>query len=515
MTSGLSITSGLEYFGRVSASAPAWSDDSGTLSFGALDERTTRTAGALMELGVRDGRHVVILLENQLAYAEAIAAVAKAGAVIVPVNTHATAAELGEVLERSKAAAVVTQRTYADVVSDASARWEPDHAFAVDAVDDLRSWDTLAETASSSSTLPRLDEMSAFCVSFTGGTTGRAKGVVLSHRSRALTFHYMALDFGLGPGRRVINATPLSHGAGLAYGYGFMTAGAHVHTMRRWDPEYLLALVRSHKPDQMFLVPAQLADLRALGTERMRDAGFHEMATAFSSAAPLPDELKDWIVADFPEITFADVYGGTEAGVVSVIKTPELSRRERCAGPPWFMTEVRILDEDGADVEQGQSGNLYSRSPYVFNGYLDDPVRTREVMTADGFVTAGDVAVQDEDGFLYIVDRSKDLIISGGVNIYPREIEELLLRHPAVADVAVVGVSHARWGEEVVAIVAPSGVETVDDASLREFCRQSLSSVKVPKRFLVRPSIERTDTGKLAKHELRQWAAQQLPAHRE
>ena len=513
VTSSLTIVSGLEYFGRAAASSPAWSDDGGTLTFGELDARSARAAAALVRLGVQPGQHVVVLLDNQLVFAEVIAAIAKAGAVLVPVNTHSTAAEVGEVFERCKPAAVVTQRKYADIVASAAGQSEPQHAVAVDHVEGFRTWASLLEAQSAPTKLPELDETATFCVSFTGGTTGRAKGVMLSHRSRALLSHYMALDFGLGPGRRTINATPLYHGAGFAYGYGFMTAGAHVHTMRQWDPEHMLFLVRTHQPHQLFLVPSQLADLRKLGTERMRDAGFSTVATVFSSAAPLSDELKTWFVADFPEITFADVYGGTEAGVVSVIKTPELSRRNRCAGAPWFMTKVKILDSDGNEVERGQSGDLYSSSPYVFNGYLDDPVQTREVMTADDYVTAGDVAVQDEQGFLYIVDRSKDMIISGGVNIYPREVEEVLLRHPDVTDVAVVGVTHPRWGEEVVAIVAPSPGGAIDEATLQDFCRQSLSSFKVPKRFLVRPTLNRSDTGKLVKSELRRWAVEQLPAH--
>jgi acyl-CoA synthetase (AMP-forming)/AMP-acid ligase II len=514
VAAGLSIVSGVQYFGRAAATAPAWSDDRVTLTFGALHERTDRAAAALVDLGICDGRHVALLLENQAAYAEAIAGVAKAGAVLVPVTTQTTGPELAEILERSSAGAVITQRRFLDVVASAASRYEPDHIFSVDAADDARPWSALVDGPQAASRLPQLDEAATFCVSFTGGTTGRPKGVMLSHRSRALTFHYMALDFGLGPGRRVINATPLSHGAGLAYGYGFMTAGAHVHTMRRWDPEHLLSLLRAHPPDQMFFVPSQLADLRSLGTKRLRAAGFHRMATAFSTAAPLPDDIKEWFVGDLPEVTFADVYGGTEAGVVSVLKTPELQRRERCAGTPWFMTEVRILDGDGNDVPQGQSGDLYSRSPYVFSGYLDDPEQTREVMTDDGFVTAGDVAVQDPDGYLYIVDRSKDLIISGGVNVYPREIEEVLLRHPTVADAAVVGVPHARWGEEVVAIVAAAGDDPIDGVALLRFCRESLSSIKVPKKVLVRQSLDRTDTGKLAKSQLRAWASEQLSTER-
>src|SRR5690606_11276923 len=162
--------------------------------------------------------------------------------------------------------------------------------------------------------------------------------------------------FNLGPGRRSINATPLYHGAGMAYGYGFMNAGVHIHTMRKWDPEHLLHLVKTHRPHQLFLVPSQLQDLRELGVGRMREAGFHTIETAFSTAAPLPHDLMMWFTTEFPEIVFADVYGGTEAGVVSVLKTPALRQKVGSAGPPWFMTEVKLLDKERNEVEPGQPG---------------------------------------------------------------------------------------------------------------------------------------------------------------
>jgi acyl-CoA synthetase (AMP-forming)/AMP-acid ligase II len=170
---------------------------------------------------------------------------------------------------------------------------------------------------------------------------------------------------------------------------------------------------------------------------------------------------------------------------------------------------VKLLDENKQEVAQGESGELFSRSPYLFNGYLDDPEQTREVSTEDGFVTAGDIAIQDEDGFLYIVDRAKDMIISGGVNVYPREVEEVLNGHPTVADVAVVGLPHERWGEEIVAIVVPSVGSEIDSETLIAYCATTLSKFKVPKRFMTRATLERTVTGKLQKNQLRDWAQSQ------
>lgn len=508
MPSGLSVVAGLEYSGRARSKDPAWSDGTRTLTFGEVDGRSTCAARGLLAQGLKPGDRIMIMLENQLLSAEVYAAVAKAGAVMIPVNTHSTSAEVALLASMAKPAALISESTFAEVATTVTHSTIP-HAISLDALDGFLSWDQILSAGMQGGQLPVLDENSVFSISFTGGTTGIPKGVMISHRSRALTFSGMAAEFGLGAHRRTINATPLYHGAGFAYGFGFMVAGTHVETMRTWDPEHFLALMRSHQPHQIFLVPSQLTDLRDLGTTVMRDAGFHRLPYLFVSAAPLTDDLKDWFIADFPEVTFSDVYGGTEAGVVSVVKTPELAQRGRTVGTPWLMTEIQILDADKNPVPQGQSGDLYSRSPYVFSGYLDDPEQTRAVMTADGFVTAGDVAVQDEDGYLYIVDRSKDMIISGGVNVYPREVEELLLAHPTVADVAVVGVPHPRWGEEVVAIVVPTAGDRVDEAALIAHCSRVLSGFKTPKAILTRSTLDRTAIGKISKGDLRAWAIHQ------
>lgn len=509
MSSGLTVVAGLEYAGRSRRGAAAWSDGTRTLTFGEVDERSTRGARGLASLGIQPGERIMILLENQLRSAEVYAAVAKAGAVMIPVNSQSTRAEIAQLATLAHPAGIITQSKFVEKL-EASEQFGTIPAISVDPAYGCHTWDALVKGAGDGTPLPALNERDVFSISFTGGTTGRPKGVMISHRSRALTFSGMSAEFGLGPGRRTINTTPLSHGAGFAYGFGFMVAGAHVVTMPRWDPEHLLTLMQAHRPHQIFLVPSQLSDLRDLGTGTMRNAGFHDLPQLFVSAAPLPDDLKEWFIADFPEVTFADVYGGTEAGVVSVVKTPDLHLRGRTVGTPWLMTEVRVLDADKNPAPRGASGDLYSRSPYVFSGYLDDPEQTQAVMTHDGFVTAGDVAVQDEDGFLYIVDRSKDMIISGGVNVYPREVEEVLLTHPTVADAAVVGVPHPRWGEEVVAIVVPSQDAELDTQVILDYCATSLAGFKVPKKIVSRTSLDRTAMGKITKSELRDWAIREL-----
>lgn len=502
----LNISDGVTHFARSRSGASAWSDGDRTMTFGAMEERSSRLASALLASGARAGQHVGVMLDNRLEYPEIIAAVSKAGLVMVPLNTHSTSSEVGDLLRRAEAFGVITEQKYAGTVGSSFGTYEPKLALQMDAGSDFPSYEDFLARGSADAVFDSVPETDPFCVSFTGGTTGQPKGVVISHRSRALTFLHVNIEFGIGPGKRTINATPLYHGAGVAYGYGFMWAGAHVETMRRWDPERLLQLVSTHRPDTLFLVPSQLSDLRELGVERLHAAGFQNIPSVFTSAAPLPEELKRWSLETFPDIGWSDVYGGTEAGLVTVLRPEDIGRKVRCAGPSWFMTEVRLLDADKRIVPVGEQGELYSRSPYLFNGYLNDPEQTAQVSTEDGFVTAGDVAIMDDEGFYYIVDRAKDMIITGGVNVYPREVEEVLNHHPSVADVAVVGMSHPRWGEEVVALIVTRGQAPMDTDELTRHCQATLSSFKVPKRFIQRDTLDRTDTGKLQKTSLRAWA---------
>jgi acyl-CoA synthetase (AMP-forming)/AMP-acid ligase II len=230
------------------------------------------------------------------------------------------------------------------------------------------------------------------------------------------------------------------------------------------------------------------------------------LETIYVNAAPLPQTLKLWAMDSLPHVGMHELYGSTEAGVVSNLRPEHMRAKERCVGPPWFMTEVRLVDLEGNPVGVGERGELYSRSPFVFDGYLDDPDATNACTTPDGFVSSGDVAVRDEDNFLYIVDRTKDMILTGGVNVYPREVEEVLHTHPKVADVAVVGVADEEWGEKVTAVVVPAGdPPTLDE--LIAHCRSHLAGFKVPKALRIVDALPRNAAGKILKRELRQHPA--------
>jgi long-chain acyl-CoA synthetase len=262
-------------------------------------------------------------------------------------------------------------------------------------------------------------------------------------------------------------------------------------------------MVQDVRPQSVFLVPAHAHMLRMLGDDAIAGFDTSSLQTVYFNAAPLPQALKLWFMDAFAHAECHELYGSTEAGIVSNLRPGDMRRKEACVGPPWFMTEVRLVDPDGNIVEGPGEGELFSRSPYLMNGYLDDPDATAACTTDDGFLTSGDIARRDEDGFLYIIDRVKDLIITGGSNVYPREVEEVLATHPAVAEVAVIGTADEQWGEAVTACVVLRDGHDLDEAALDAHCRTTLAGYKVPKRYEVVPVLPRNAAMKILKRELR------------
>jgi long-chain acyl-CoA synthetase len=308
----------------------------------------------------------------------------------------------------------------------------------------------------------------------------------------------------MGPGRRTIAVAPMYHGAGFAFAYLAVATGGSVAMLRRWDPQDFLDLVAAHRPHSVFLVPAHLQMLRAMGERALADADTSSLEVIYCNAAPLPQPLKLWAMDSLPHVGFHEIYGSTETGVVSGCRPPDMRRKERCVGPPWFHNEVKLLDpETRRPVATGERGELYVRSPLLFSGYLDDPEATEAATDDEGFVTVGDIAVQDEEGFLYIVDRVKDMIISGGVNVYPREVEEVLVTHPGVAEAAVIGAPDEQWGERVVAVVVRRDPD-VDADALDAHARHDLAGFKVPREYRFVEALPRNAAGKVLKRELRE-----------
>ncbi len=486
----LTMAGGVREFAASTPDTVAVVDGDRSLTYRALDERASRLAQALLARGLRPGDRVAVRLGNRLEYPEVIAAAAKAGLVLVPIGTRLTDAETAYILEHSGARAHL---------SDEEPRAPVEVVLRIGGTG-AASYEKALESARPDDPRVPVDENDPCCLYYTSGTTGKPKGVLSSHRARTLMCYLSAMEWGLGSRRVSLAVAPMYHGAGMVFDYAPVVAGGTVVMLPKWDPEHMLALAERHRAQSAFLVPTHAQTLRSSGALGRHDAS--SLDTLYFNAAALPATLKAWVTEAFPHAGVHELYGSTEAGIVTNCR-PADAARTGSVGLPWYMTEVRVVDPAGDPVGPGERGELFSRSPFLMNGYLRDDGATAACTTEDGFLTSGDIVVRDEGGFVYIVDRKKDMIISGGVNIAPREVEDVLGAFPGVADCAVVGHPDERWGERVAAyvVVLPGAAVTADD--LVAHCRERLSGPKVPRSVDFLPALPRNGAGKVLKRELR------------
>lgn len=502
-TAPLDIANGIREFAVASPAVTAVIDGDRSITYTQLHERSSRLANTLAAGGCQPGDRVGVLLGNRLEYPEIAAGIAKAGMVMVPFNPRLTAVEVENQLAHCTATAFILDEALAGIASEALAGHVLQVVLGIDGQTVGSDYEAALADASDVDPLIRAGTDAPFCIAYTSGTTGDPKGVVISHRSRVLTFYATALEWGLGPGKRTIAVAPMYHGAGFAFAYAAVVTGGTVAMMRSFDPAVLLEMIADVKPHSVFLVPAHAGMLRALGDDAIAAADTSALEVVYFNASALPQALKLWFMDAFPHVQVHELYGSTEAGIVSNLRHPLMREKEACVGPPWFMTEVRLLDLDGNDVPNGEPGELYSRSPFLMSGYWDDEASTAACTTDDGWLTSGDIAIRDDDNCLYIVDRVKDLIISGGVNVYPREVEEVLAKLDGVREVAVVGLPDEQWGELVTAVIVTADGGPLETDALDAHCRASLAGFKVPRRYEFSPALPRNATMKVLKKDIR------------
>jgi long-chain acyl-CoA synthetase len=326
---------------------------------------------------------------------------------------------------------------------------------------------------------------------------------MLSHRSRTLGFLAYAAEYGIySPEDYFLALTPMCHGAGLAYAYCSIFLGGTTEIMSRFDPEAVLRRVHSGEVTGMFTVPTHYHGIFGLEARLLDSLRGNRLNGIVANAAPLSQATKEQIVDYFGDGLLHETYGSTEAGVVSNLRPKDQLRKIKCVGLPFVGNTVRLQGDDGQEVGPGEVGELFSTSPYLFNGYWGKPEQTAETQR-DGLISVGDLAVRDEEGFIYIVDRKKDMVITGGMNVYPREVETILDGHPAVRECAVIGVPDPRWGEQLVAYVAFADGAGASSDDLLEFCRDKLAPYKLPKTFQAIEALPRNANGKVLKTELR------------
>lgn len=455
--------------------AAALVDASGDITFGELADRSGRAAGQLISQGVEPGDRVAIFGTNTVAFVVSYLAVLRVGAIAVPVNPQAPTSELDRELESVGAKVVLREPL------DGRRRGKD-----VPVVD--RSGDDVA------------------VLLFTAGTAGPPKAAMLTHGSMLANLRQVIEHPGLGLHADDVGLAvlPFFHVFGLNAVLGLgLAAGSRSVLMERFDAAQTVELVRRHRITVLAGVPAMYHAFLDLDEAVAPKDTFATVRLAISGAAPLTTEVFE-ATRDRFGMAISDGYGLTEAS--PVVTTSAIGRgvlRPGHIGPPLPGIEVRLVDADGSDVLPGDPGEIWVRGPNVFLGYWGDDEATRRAVTSDGWLRTGDIAVEDDAGELSLVDRAKDLIIVSGFNVYPAEVEQILLMHPAVADAAVVGEADPRSGERVVAFVVAEAGASPQPAELIEYCSGQLARYKCPSRVEIVDELPRSFAGKVLRRELR------------
>ncbi|MBZ0111744.1 MAG: long-chain fatty acid--CoA ligase [Thermoanaerobaculia bacterium] len=477
------------------------------LDYRELDERVVRCARVLTEtLGMRHGDRVGILSHNRVEYLEAFFAAGKTGITVVPLGTRLTAAELEHIVRDSGLRILLYDEANAETVRGLRFMVAVETWVAFDTPldsSDPSYADLVASLASDSAwQATPCDGEDLFALLYTSGTTGHPKGVMIPHRM------VIANAFNTITGWQLTSEdispvfTPLYHTGGLmAFMVPLFVIGGTVVLHRGFEPVEVLNTIESEGCTVVLGVPAIWKML--LEASEFETVDLDRVRWFISGGAPLPHYLIE--AYQKKGVPFKQGFGMTEVGVNCFAMSVEDSyRKAGSVGQPMMFTQVRLIDEEGADVPEGEVGELLFRGPHVCRGYWNQPAATATALDADGWFHSGDQARRDNEGFYTIAGRQKDMIISGGVNVYPAEIEGVLVQHPGVEDAAVVGVPDERWGEVGVAyIVRRSNAESPREEELREFLAPRLARFKTPKAFRFIDHLPRTDYGKVIKGRLR------------
>ncbi len=485
-----------------------------TMSFREWNDRACRLANGLRSLGLAKGDRIAVLAYNRVEWAEIYVAVAKAGLIAVPVNFRLTGPEAAFIASDCKISAFIAEASLCGVIDGVRGDIDVPHDRYVrigGVAEGWRSYEDLIAHAATQEPGVAVSPDDAWCLMYTSGTTGKPKGAIRSHRGMAMLALMTQVELGLGREDDALLVMPMCHANSLNFFTAFLSIGATVTVFSRanFDPSLCLATIGEAGITFTSLTPTHFTMLLDIAPAERSAARLDRVKKLMISSAPARVETKRAVMEMFPSSGLFELYGSTEAGWVTMLHPAEQFDHLGTVGREVVGSmPILILDENGNEVPDGTPGELFSCGPYSFEGYWNLPEKTAEAFRGD-YLTVGDMAVRDEAGFIRLIDRKKNMIITGGENVYPTEVEAVLAGHPDIRDVAVVGQPDDKWGERVAAAVVLREGASLTADELISWARERLAGYKRPRTvvFLTAGEMPRNTTGKILHRVLRDMIA--------
>jgi acyl-CoA synthetase (AMP-forming)/AMP-acid ligase II len=479
-----------------------------------LDRRSKQVARVLREAGLRPGDHLAVLLENHPRYFEIVWGAQRAGLYTTPINWHLKPEEVGYIVEDCEATALVSSSALSGIASGLGKHLgRVGLRLMIDGT--APGFAPYEEALARHAPEPLAEETEGAIMFYSSGTTGRPKGIKpplsgapFGASSGGLTLLFQ-FKYGFTPDSIYLCPAPLYHAAPMGWSTSVQRLGGTVVLMERFDPAKALGLIESHRVTHAQFVPTHFVRMLKLPEAERRRFDVSSLQKAIHAAAPCPIDVKREMIGWFGNVV-EEYYAGSEGNGFCAIGAEEWLAHPGSVGKP-LLGKLHILDEQGSECPPGEAGQIWFESDVRFE-YHNDPKKTAEAFNPKGWSSLGDIGYLDADGFLFLTDRASHMIISGGVNIYPQEVENELVMHPAVADVAVIGVPHPEMGEQVKAVIVPAEGSLPGpalEAELIAFTRERIAHYKCPASVDFVDTLPRLPTGKLRKAELRKryWPA--------
>ena len=482
------------------------------VTFSELDRRTNRLANSLLTEGQEFGDRIALYLPNGAELVEAMAAVARSGGIIVPISTRLTSTEVRYIFEDCKPSFVFFAPEFREAAYEATVGLGPTKLVAIaEPGSGELGFEQMIQSGSETATPPLPVDNDDLVIGYTSGTTGNPKGAINTHKNITCVHGFMnSIEWGLSRADRTLVTTPMAHRTGLGRVANMLCLGSSLVILPRFDPAAAIDLMEREHCTVLGVVPT-IARLLLPEIERRPEA-CRTFSKMLATGEAFPVDIKKRLLETLPDLEIHSFYAQTESGFISNLRPDEQFDHADSCGRAVPGVELRIVDSNLDDLADGEAGEVLVRCGdpgkiMTMREYYNLPEATAETIVQGGWIRTGDVCRRDTEGFLHFVDRVKDMIVSGGLNVYSKEVELALVAHPAVADAAVIGVPDPEFGESVMAFIERETGAPAAPIDLIEHCREHIASYKKPKYVRFIETLPRTATGKVRKQELRQMVA--------